>query len=187
MVNMTLSGQVFRPATGKPCKPVLPVHGSDCRRLNRLPHQYAHWRGGQVVTHKSCRRADEPIRANDQLPNHSYGSNSSTALWTSLGEKKAKEVNPDSKSGVEPRRRLNGILVTFRQLLHPGTPSAALTLVSLSTGSGKPGRECEADPAQASLTIIQVTRKSWHHHRSTPKPYCERETAKQQVRIHWQL
>ncbi len=45
-------------------------------------------------------------------------------------EKKAKGVNPDSKSGVEPQQRLNGILVTFRQLLHAGTPPVKLTLVS---------------------------------------------------------
>ncbi len=47
---------------------------------------------------------------------------SPVALRVSLGWLKAKGVNPDSKSGVEPRRRFNGILVTFWQLLHPGTP-----------------------------------------------------------------
>ncbi len=30
----------------------------------------------------------------------------------------------------------------------------------LAIGSGTPGRESEADPAQVSLTIIQITRKS---------------------------
>ncbi len=47
---------------------------------------------------------------------------SPVALRVGLGWLKAKGVNLDSKSGVEPRRRLNGILVTFRQLLHSGTP-----------------------------------------------------------------
>ena len=41
----------------------------------------------------------------------------STALWTSSGEEKATGVNPDSKSGVEPLRRLVVNLTTLRQLL----------------------------------------------------------------------
>ncbi|KAL8571166.1 hypothetical protein ACOMHN_010627 [Nucella lapillus] len=49
-------------------------------------------------------------------------------FYLSAGKSEAKGVNPDSKSGVEPLRRLNGILVTFRQLLHPGPSPAVLTL-----------------------------------------------------------
>ena len=38
LLPLVRSGQVPRSATGKPCKPVLPVHGSGCWRLNWLPH-----------------------------------------------------------------------------------------------------------------------------------------------------
>ena len=39
-----------------------------------------------------------------------------------------KGVNPERKPGVDPRRRLAGAFVTFRQLLHPPWSSSVLTL-----------------------------------------------------------
>ena len=57
----------------------------------------------------------------------------------------------------------------------------------LATGSRTPGRESEADPAQVSHTLIQITYKSWPQ-RSSPWKSCgDGEAAKQQVRIHWKL
>ena len=61
---------------------------------------------------------------------------------------------------MEPLRWSNGIFVTFRQLLHPSSSPAVLTLSC--HWNRLLGRESETDSAQISLTLIQVTRKSWH-------------------------
>ena len=74
VVVVVRSGQVNRSATGKPCKPVLPVHGTGCRRLNRLPHQpCAGEEGGMSPSrtkNKTCQRADELLRSQWPACNH---------------------------------------------------------------------------------------------------------------------
>ena len=44
------------------------------------------------------------------------------------GYPRCKGVNPNRKSGVEPRRQLAGVFITFQQLLHPPWSPAVLTL-----------------------------------------------------------
>jgi len=71
-----------------------------------------------------------------------------------------RSYNSTKKSGVEPQRRSNGILVTFRQLLHPDI-SPAVFNPDLPLEADMPGRESEAeDIAQLSFTLNKLTRKS---------------------------
>ena len=67
------------------------------------------------------------------------------------GYPRCKRVNPNRKSGVEPRRQLAGVFVTFRQLLHPLWSSAILTLSR--TESGPPGQESEAGSVPTYFTL----------------------------------
>ena len=74
-----------------------------------------------------------------------------------LGKYKAKGVNPNRKSGVEPHRRSSGT-----QYHSPAAPasypiSSRLDFVLPLDQDGK-GQESEVESAQLSLTVIQFTR-----------------------------
>ena len=53
--------------------------------------------------------------AHDQTP--SYGSNSTTALWSPSGQERLRESTPKEKTGVKPHRRISDQVTLFRQLL----------------------------------------------------------------------
>lgn len=77
------------------------------RKLNcfRTRAAYGGWGGGLAPAHVACRPTSMWTRPGAREPDPQPWVNTSTALGAALGEWKAAVGNPDSKSGLEPRRR----------------------------------------------------------------------------------